>query len=91
MQDPANSGNQYFNSKVIFSSFLFAVDDANYCFIDSHVNYQKHIADGGVIQITPFYVSWCKMSFLFLFLNNYQEQENHLLKYSQLTMAFLWV
>jgi hypothetical protein len=31
------------------------------------------------------------MSFLFLFLNNYQEQENHLLKYSQLTMAFLWV
>jgi len=53
LQNPINSGSDYYNYKSTFSIVLMGIADADYCFI--YVGCQGRISDGGVFRNTSFY------------------------------------
>lgn len=55
IQCPMNTGSDYFNYKSFFSIVLFALVDADYCFLYADVGCQGRISDGGVFRNTSFY------------------------------------
>lgn len=55
LQNPINSGSDFFNYKSQFSIVLLAVVDGNYNFLFADVGCQGRISDGGVFNATKFY------------------------------------
>ncbi|XP_054263992.1 uncharacterized protein LOC128987260 [Macrosteles quadrilineatus] len=54
LQAPVHSGSDFFNYKGSFSIVLFAIVDADYCFLYVTVGCQGRLSDGGVFEHTQF-------------------------------------
>lgn len=55
VQCPINTGSDFFNYKSFFSIVLFALVDADYCFLYADVGCQGRISDGGVFRNTSLF------------------------------------
>lgn len=55
IQKPSGSGSSYYNYKHFFSVVLFAIVNANYEFMYVHIDTNRSVSDGAILQHTKFY------------------------------------